>query len=158
MSYPPSFYTQLSNHLQSLRRRSIVRNEYPPTIPTHTREALFSHSLRYGQTGCLPITQEIFVCEGKSLLRIHEVPLKNLLNQKILVLSYDWINERITVAVAKVIPSGKKMLYRIKLKSGREIIASQDHKFFVKTQRGIVEKSLKHLEVGDKLAIMDRKG
>ena len=51
MSYPPEFYTELQSHLQALHRRSIVRNEYPPSIPTHSRNAIYSHISIYGSTG-----------------------------------------------------------------------------------------------------------
>ena len=51
MSYPDSFYAELVRDAEEIGHRSIVRQSFPPTIPTFSREAMFSMSMRYGETG-----------------------------------------------------------------------------------------------------------
>jgi len=51
VGYSPDFVKTLTSDLQVLGKRRIVREEYPPTIPTYSREAIYAPSCRWGSTG-----------------------------------------------------------------------------------------------------------
>jgi len=51
MSYDNSFYLGLRNDLNKLGYQRIVKQAFPPALPAHSREAIFSHENHYGGTG-----------------------------------------------------------------------------------------------------------
>lgn len=51
MAYDLDFYTGLQRDIETLGYRRIVRQNFPPPIPTHSREAVYAHHNNYGSTG-----------------------------------------------------------------------------------------------------------
>lgn len=51
MAYSLDFYTELQNDVEQLGYKRIVRQSFPPTIPTRSREAIFAHHDNYSSTG-----------------------------------------------------------------------------------------------------------
>lgn len=150
MSYDNSFYLGLRNDLNKLGYQRIVKQAFPPALPVHSREAIFSHHNNYGSTGCLALYQKIPIIIHNSHT---EETLENLINKKIFAYAYNWITKKIVIKPAFVFPSGKKLLYRITLESGKVVDASIDHTFFVSEESKVIEKTLNQLKIGDKLAV-----
>lgn len=50
-AYDLDFYRSLQSDIETLGYRRIVRENFPPSIPTHSREAIFAHHMDYGSTG-----------------------------------------------------------------------------------------------------------
>jgi len=58
---------------------------------------------------------------------------------------------------SEILPSGKKEDYEIEFEDGKKVLATQDHKFFVRGQHKIKEEILANLKVGDSLWSYDTK-
>jgi len=55
-----------------------------------------------------------------------------------------------------IIPSGKKEVYEIELENGKKVLATSEHRFFVKDGSSFKEVEVKDLRVGDSLRDFDR--
>jgi intein/homing endonuclease len=80
-------------------------------------------------------------------------PLGSYKNGTILnTISLDFKTGKIVPSKSEVIIEKEpKKFYNVKLKDGRNIECSMEHKLFVKTKKGVIEKKLKDINVGDKI-------
>jgi len=120
---------------------------------------IFGHATHLwicGKTGCLSgDTQILIMSDGVNPISLSE--LYNDTNKGANffdVLSFNFKANRLEADIARIIYSGEKEMYRIKLKSGREVYASADHRFFVMRNGRIEEVKVKDLKVGDKIAVV----
>lgn len=91
---------------------------------------------------------------GDSLVTLYttgeRVKLESLVGKKdFKVMSLNSMLKMEAATVSKIFPSGKKKVYKLTLKSGREVVASANHKFF----RFDSWERLDALQAGDRLAI-----
>ncbi len=97
------------------------------------------------ESGCLLGDSLVTIYPTGKQIRIDELVGKD--NFEIISLNEDM--KLVPSKVTKVFNSGRKKVYKLKLKSGREIVASGNHKFlkFEQWQR------LDKLEIGDRIAV-----
>jgi len=118
--------------------------------------------LGIGKTGCLSKDTKIPVLIYNPVPEIQDVTLKEVYekfqDKPFTVFSCNLSTGEIEPDKAIIIPSGKKLLYKIKLKSGKEVFATNEHKFFVYDNGDMKEVELKDLKVGDNLITVDKFG
>lgn len=73
------------------------------------------------------------------------------IGDEINTLSFDFENNKTVFSKSKVIDKSKKMLFKVKLKNGKEVVCSEEHRLFIENKGKIYEKKLKELKKGDKL-------
>ena len=79
-------------------------------------------------------------------------PLKHFKENDIInTYSWDFKKNKIVKSKSKIIESGEKELYKVKLENGKEVICSKDHKLFVLRKDNIIELQLKDIKEDDKL-------
>lgn len=80
---------------------------------------------------------------------LRDIPL----NKRFRIFNYNLKKEKVERDWAIRVNSGKKQMYEIETEKGFKIKASEDHKFFVKRGKDILEIKLKKLNVGDKILV-----
>ncbi|MFO7881169.1 MAG: Hint domain-containing protein [Kosmotogaceae bacterium] len=97
-----------------------------------------------GMEGCLDGNTRIKTNNGPS--NINQIKTNTLV-----VKSLDMRSKQIIDAFAIVKKTGRKECFKLKLKDGSEVNATEDHKFFIKKDGNIFEKRLRDLRQGDKI-------
>jgi intein/homing endonuclease len=84
---------------------------------------------------------------------IFKEPVEKL-NRKFKVLSFNFKKNKIEIADAEKFDSGKRQTFRIKTKSGKTVLATKEHRFFVHDGSKIILKTVDKLSKGDRLVII----
>ncbi len=154
-----------TNYMNTLNHKSIlskidVRSKSLVGIPDRFKIAMIDSGwiCRNEIIWCLEENTEIFVKNSDNKFENKEI--KNLSNNDY-VLSFDKNKNQKWVKIKNVFDTGEKDAYKIITKSGKEIIASENHVFATKTNSFASKsalfmkkpkfKKLKELSVGDKL-------
>lgn len=146
MSYPPEFYATHVEHMDLVAREKRIVQDYPPPIPSDDREQIYSSEAAYGTPGCLSLDTKLR--SGK-----HIIVLRDVLGQRIKVLSYAWLRREIVEADADVLTRGRKKVFSIRTKTGASVSATSEHRFFVLRGNQTKEDMVHDLRAGDQIRV-----
>jgi intein/homing endonuclease len=98
-----------------------------------------------GTEGCLAGNEKIY----------HNNKIKELQNIKdnslFITKSFDTKKNKVINTIAQKVYTGRKKIYLLELENGIRIKCTEDHRFFIKSKKGIKEKRLKNLTTNDKI-------
>ena len=98
-----------------------------------------------GRTGCLH--EDTLIQTSTRNIKIKDCPTH------FMVRSFNFEKECAETKPAMKIHSGRKMLYKLKLSNGADVVASRDHVFFTARAKSVSEKRLKDLKKGDEIFV-----
>jgi intein/homing endonuclease len=83
-----------------------------------------------------------------------KVRVKDINKEKIYISSYNFSNCKVEKDIAEFVDSGNRMIYQIEFDDKSKLYFTEEHRFFVSKDGKIIERKLKQLKVGDKLATL----
>ena len=148
-------YNQLITFFEQLRRGTLMRQVQVKCSPYAINiNDLPGIILIIGKTGCLSKGTEIYVPNHKpEIMNLSEV-YQEFGEKPFYVYSYNFRIKKSEIDIARIIPSGRKQLYKITFKSGRQVLATSEHTFFRINNTGEIEEvPLSLLRIRDKLFV-----
>jgi DNA polymerase-3 subunit alpha len=151
---------KIKDKVEIMREKFIkgcMKNEkykYTKELAKELYENLCSFN-KYGFNKCIYKLSQVFIIENNlikpiSIEHLYEKQKQN--ENDLYTVSYDFLKNKIIInKIKNVFKSGKKMLYRVKTKSGKIIITTKDHKYMNKNGEF---KKLSELNVNDKIKVV----
>lgn len=107
------------------------------------------NAIIFGVTGCLPI--DIKIRTPKGLKRLRDLKKNDI------IFSYNFKRKEIEKDKSIRFDVGRKDMLKIHLKSGRILICSLEHRWFIKNKNKIEIKEAKNLKIGNNMVVINAK-